>query len=69
LDQGWRAEAEPSREAERRAAYAVRLLDLARLAGYFRAPGRVRHLREDRELQPLHGRADFQALPKEAQRP
>jgi eukaryotic-like serine/threonine-protein kinase len=56
---------EQSRLAEQYAGRAVQLLTKARAAGYFRAPGNVKAMRSDPDLEALHARPDFQNLVKE----
>ncbi|MHB1424225.1 MAG: protein kinase domain-containing protein [Gemmataceae bacterium] len=57
---------EQAATAERYAAEAIALLTRLKAAGYFQLPGRLKMLREDRDVQLLCGRAEFQKLlPKE----
>jgi tetratricopeptide (TPR) repeat protein len=53
---------ERQQRADKYATLAVQLLARARLAGYFRAKGRLNHLKQDKELATLRSRADFQAV-------
>jgi hypothetical protein len=49
-------------------AHAVGLLAKMRSAGFFKSPGVVDHLKRDTDMEPLHQRADFQALVRELKR-
>jgi tetratricopeptide (TPR) repeat protein len=56
------AEAEQGRRAEEYAARAVELLQKAKAAGLFKAAARIEEMRQDKDLDPLRQRQDFQKL-------
>jgi tetratricopeptide (TPR) repeat protein len=56
------ARAEQDSRAEQYAARAVGLLKRAKAAGYFKSAARLEDVRQDRDLDPLRGRQDFQGL-------
>jgi tetratricopeptide (TPR) repeat protein len=51
--------------AEEYGAHAVGLLAKMRSAGFFKSRGLVDYLKRDTDMEPLHQRADFQALVRE----
>jgi hypothetical protein len=54
--------AERERLADQYGARAVELLRKAQEAGHFKNPGRVEHLKTDKDLDPIRNRSDFQAF-------
>jgi len=55
-------EAQRRKLAEQYGARAVEFLAKAKAGRYFGSPGRVEHLKKDKELNPLRGRQDFKKL-------
>jgi hypothetical protein len=60
--------AERNALAEKYGAFAVSLLDKMRSAGFFKSRALVDYLKRDTDMEPLHQRADFQALVRELER-